>query len=91
MDIIIHDQVLTQYPLQSLQQANTQLLVNPHLLSVDGCPGLFWTPKCLACSHLNMGMGNSTVTRVTFWSFHDTEFNILFTILLFSNPSCGCC
>ena len=32
--------------------------------------------------------GNSTVTRVTFWSFHDTE---LFTILFFSNPSCGCC
>ena len=21
-------------------------------------------------------MGNSTVTRITFWSFHDTEFNI---------------
>ena len=34
---------------------------------------------------------NSTVTRVTFWSFHDTELNMLFTILLFSNPSCGCC
>ena len=36
-------------------------------------------------------MGNSTVTRVTFLSSCDTEFNILFTILLLSNPSCVCC
>ena len=35
--------------------------------------------------------GNSTVTRVTFLSSCDTEFNILFTILLLSNPSCVCC
>ena len=36
-------------------------------------------------------LGNSTVTRVTFLSSCDTEFNILFTILLLSNPSCVCC
>ena len=67
-------------------------------IDTDRCPGtlaVFPVHSELAvlvspiCPRLHQG--NSTVTRVTFWSFHDTEFNILFTILLFSNPSCGCC
>ena len=32
-------------------------------------------------------MGNSSVIRITFLSCCDTEINILFTILLFSDPS----
>ena len=34
--------------------------------------------------------GNSSVTRVTFCNFWTLKSNILFTILLFSNPSCVC-
>ena len=40
--------------------------------------------------YLYVYMGNSSVTRVTFCNFWTLKSNILFTILLFSNPSCVC-
>ena len=42
--------------------------------------------------YFNMLMNkvNSSVTRFTFCNFWTLKSNILFTILLFSNPSCVC-
>ena len=54
------------------------------------CGDVWWF--AVVCSGLSFShTGNSTVTRVTFLSSCDTEFNIIFTILLLSNPSCVCC
>ena len=51
---------------------------------------LIVTPEVVASKINDMKEGNSSVTRVTFYNFWTLKSNILFTILLFSNPSCVC-